>query len=189
MAVQWINALLWLLLVSVPNYVTIVTEFSNLIKPAFQALAIYLPLVTFYPLFKWIYTGLNESKDIRDGINDYGGIDLSDKKVGMGPYTCENILCRDKIKGHIAKISEKRRFDPTLIVGISGTGKTSMVFEPMIARDIEKKYFFKEVSKEMGFTALKTGIAHLNRPYNNDYLNDNFSLDMLTPTARKRRFI
>ena len=64
-----------------------------------------------------------------------------------------------------------------------------MVFEPMIARDIEKKYFFKEVSKEMGFTALKTGIAHLNRPYNNDYLNDNFSLDMLTPTARKRRFI
>ena len=29
----------------------------------------------------------------------------------------------------------------------SGTGKTSMVFEPMIARDIEKKYFFKEVSK------------------------------------------
>lgn len=189
MAVQWINALLWLLLVSVPNYATIVTEFSNLIKPAFQSLAIYLPLVTFYPLFKWIYTGLNESKDIRDGINDYGGIDLSDKKAGMGPYTCENILCRDKIKGTITKIPEKRRFDPALIVGISGTGKTSMVFEPMIARDIEKKYFFKEVSKEMGFTALKTGIAHLNRPYNNDYLNANFSLDMLTPTARKRSFI
>ena len=35
----------------------------------------------------------------------------------------------------------------------------------MIARDIEKKYFFKEVSKEMGFTALKTGIAFLNKPY------------------------
>lgn len=185
MAVQWINGLLWLLFLSVPNYTTIVTEFSNLIKPAFQALAIYLPLVTFYPLFKWLYTGLNESKDIRDGINDYGGIDLSDKKKGMGPYTCENILCRDKVKGHIAKIAEARRFDPALIVGISGTGKTSMVFEPMIARDLEKKYFFKEVSKEMGFTALKTGIAHLNRPYNNDYLNENFTLNMLTPTAGK----
>ncbi len=185
MAVQWINGALWMLLISVPNYSVIVTEFSSLIKPAFQALALYLPLITFYPLFKWIFTTLNESKDIRDGINDYAGIDLSDKKTGWGPYTCENILCRDKIKGHIAKIPEARRFDPALIVGISGTGKTSMIFEPMIARDIEKKYFFKEISKEMGFTALKTGIAHLNRPYNNDYLNENFSLNMLTPTAGK----
>lgn len=185
MAVQWINGALWLLLISVPNYTTIVTEFSSLIKPAFQALAWYLPLVTFYPLFKWLFTVVNESKDIKDSINDYGGIDLSDKNVGMGPYTCENILCRDKIHGGLAKISEFRRFEPALIVGISGTGKTAMVFEPMIARDIEKKHFFKEVSKEMGFTALKTGIAHLNCPYNNDYLNEHFTLDMLTPTQGK----
>ncbi len=185
MAVQWLNAILWLLFVSIPNYTTIVSEFSNLIRPAFQAIAIYLPLVTFYPLFKWLFTGLNENKDIRDGINDYSGIDLSDKKVGMGPYTCENVLCRDKIKGHLAKIPEARRFDPALIVGYSGTGKTMMVFEPMIARDIEKKNFFKEVSKEMGFTALKTGIAHLNLPYDNHYLNENFNLNMLTPTSGK----
>lgn len=185
MAVQWLNAILWLLFISIPNYTTIVTEFSNLIRPAFQAMAIYLPLVTFYPLFKWLFTGLNENKDIRDSINDYGGIDLSDKKIGYGAYTCENILCRDKIKGHLAKIAEVRRFDPALIVGISGTGKTTMVFEPMIARDIEKKHFFKEVSKEMGFTALKTGIAHLNLPYDNNYLNDNFSLNMLTANVGK----
>ena len=185
MAVQWINGILWLLFVSLPNYTTIVTDFSHLIKPAFQSIAIYLPLVTFYPLFKWLFTGLNENKDIRDGINDYSGIDLSDKKAGMGPYTCENILCRDKVKGHLAKISETRRFDPALIVGYSGTGKTTMVFEPMIARDIEKKNFFKEVSKEMGFTALKTGIAHLNLPYDNNFLNENFTLDMLTPTSGK----
>lgn len=185
MAVQWLNGLLWLLFVSVPNYTTIVTEFSNLIRPAFQAIAIYLPLVTFYPVFKWLFTGLNESKDIRDGINDYTGIDLSDKSIGMGPYTCENILCRDKVTGHLTKISENRRFDPSLIVGYSGTGKTTMVFEPMMARDIEKKNFFKEVSKEMGFTALKTGIAHLNLPYDNNYLNENFSLNMLSPVSGK----
>lgn len=185
MAVQWLNGLLWLLFVSVPNYTTIVTEFSNLIRPAFQAIAVYIPLVTFYPVFKWLFTGLNENKDIRDGINDYAGIDLSDKNAGMGPYTCENILCRDKVKGHLAKISETRRFDPALIVGYSGTGKTTMVFEPMMARDIEKKNFFKEVSKEMGFTALKTGIAHLNLPYDNNYLNENFSLNMLSPVSGK----
>ncbi len=185
MAVQWINAILWLLFLSVPNYVDIVVNFSDLIRPAFQAIAVYLPLVTFYSFFKWLFTRVNDNKDVKDSIIDYGGIDLSDKKIGTGPYTCEVTLCKDKTSGKPAKIPEIRRFEPTLIVGISGTGKTSMVFEPMIARDIEKKYFFKEVAKEMGFTALKTGIAYLNKPYSNDYLNDNFSLNMLSPTAGK----
>ena len=30
----------------------------------------------------------------------------------------------------------------------------------------------------LGFTALKTGIASLNKPYSNDYLNKNFNLNM-----------
>lgn len=60
-----------------------------------------------------------------------------------------------------------------------------MVFEPMIARDLEKKYFFREAHKEMGFTALKTGIAFLNKPYNNEYLNKNFHLNMLIPAVGK----
>ena len=130
----------WLLFLSVPNYADIITNFSELVRPAFQAIALYLPLVTFYPLFKWLYTKVNDTKDIKDGIVDYGGIDLSDQTIGTGPYTCEIVLCKDKITGKLAKIPEIRRFEPALIVGISGTGKTSMVFEPMIARDIEKKY-------------------------------------------------
>lgn len=185
MAVQWINALLWLLFISVPNYAEIVTQFPELIKPAFQSIAIYLPLVTFYPLFRWLFTVLNENKDIRDGIVDYKGIDLSDPNAGMGPYTCEIVLCQDKINGKPARVPELRRFEGTLVIGGSGTGKTTMVFEPMIARDLEKKFFFKEASKEMGFTALKTGIAHLVKPYSNEYLNENFNLRMLVPTAGK----
>lgn len=185
MAVQWINALLWLLFISVPNYAEIVAQFPELIKPAFQSIAIYLPLVTFYPLFKWLYTGLNENKDIRDGIVDYKGIDLSDPNAGMGPYTCEIVLCQDKINGKPAKVPELRRFEGTLVIGGSGTGKTTMVFEPMVARDLEKKFFFKEASKEMGFTALKTGIAYLVKPYSNEYLNEHFNLKMLAPTTGK----
>ena len=81
--------------------------------------------------------------------------------------------------------SEDRRFQSLLVCGGSGTGKTSMIFEPIIAQDIEKKYFFTEASKELGFTALKTGIASLSAPYSNDYLNKNFSLNMLSPTFGK----
>ena len=37
----------------------------------------------------------------------------------------------------------------------------------------------------MGFTALKTKIATLKAPYDNDYLNKNFNLNMLAPSSNK----
>ena len=66
-------------------------------------------------------------------------------------------------------------------------GKTALMIEPMMARDLEKKYFFKEASKEMGFTALKTGLANLKCPYTNEYINENFSLNMLEPISGKEK--
>lgn len=185
MICQWMNGLLWILLMSIPNYVGLVTSSSELIQPAFTAIALYLPVTTACGVFKFLYMKVNDSKDLRDSIIDYKGIDLSPSNEGVGPYTCENILCVDKKNGKPVKLPENRRFESTLIVGSSGTGKTSMVFEPMIARDIEKKYFFNEVSKEMGFTALKTGIANLTAPYDNDYLNTHFNLNMIKPVESK----
>lgn len=187
MAVQWINFIGWLLLLSVPNYVGLVTEFSYLIKPAFQALALYLPLVTFYPVFKFFFAGVNDSKPLRDSINDYQGIDLSNKKAGTGKYYCENIIGTDDKDGKNALIPERRRFEAMAVIGASGSGKTSLIFEPMIARDLEKKLFFFEISKEMGFAALKSGIANLNKPYDNKYLNENFSLNMINANSGKEK--
>lgn len=62
-----------------------------------------------------------------------------------------------------------------------------MVFEPMLARDIERKYFFREVSKELGYTALRTGLATISKPYSNEYLNDNFNLNMLIPNSTREK--
>jgi len=45
MVSQWVNAGLWAAFLSVPNYVEIATKFTSLIKPAFQAIALYLPLI------------------------------------------------------------------------------------------------------------------------------------------------
>lgn len=187
MAVQWMNFLCWILLMALPNYVGLVTEFSYLIKPAFQAIALYLPLVTFYSVFKFLFIGVNDPTIIRKSINDYQGIDLSNKKVGTGKYYCENMIGINKKDGKPALIAEKRRFEAMAVIGASGSGKTSLVFEPMIARDLEKKLFFFEISKEMGFAALKSGIANLNRPYDNKYLNENFSLNMISANSGKEK--
>lgn len=179
MFMQWANQFLWVFLFSLPNYTGIVGGFMDVIKPAFTALAWYLPIITIIPAFKKMYMGFADTKDIRDSVADYDGISLSPESDKVGPYTCEMFICKNGETGKVIKTPECRRFEATLIVGVSGAGKTTMAFEPMIARDIEKKFFLHEASKELGFTALKTGIASIREPYSNEYLNANFSLDML----------
>jgi len=185
MFTQWLNRGCWLLLISIPNYIELVTDFSYLIKPAISSISIYLPLVTFYSVIKFLYLGVNDTKDEKRSIWDFKGIDLSDKKKGHGPYTNDIFMFTDKETGAKITFFEEHRYQSLFVCGGSGTGKTSLVFEPMIAKDLERKFFYSEVSKELGFTALKTGIANLNCPYDNDYLNDNFSLNMITPTDGK----
>lgn len=187
MFVTWINELCWVLMMFLPNYNGIVNEFPELVQSAFTALAIYLPIVTAPVLFQKLYMSVNESKSLKESILDYRGIDLSPAPDGTGEFTCEMLLCTDKETNTPVKTPENKRFESTLVVGVTGSGKTSMVFEPMISRDIEKKFFFKETAKEMAFTALKTGIASLHCPYDNDYINKNFSLTMLQPNPAKEK--
>ena len=185
MYTQWINMGAWLLLLSVPGYVDLVTNFSELITPAMVSISLYLPLVTIYPLFKRLYFGVHDNKDETRSIWDYGGISLADKKKDHGPYTCEIYLCYNSETGKSVTIPEESRYQSLFVCGGSGSGKTSLVYEPLFARDLERKYFFQEVSKEMGYTALKTNLAVLNAPYDNEYLNQNFNLNMLIPQEGK----
>ena len=183
--VQGINSLAWTFILSVPNYAEIVSEYSNLFRPAFTAISLYIPLVTFYKVIKWLTFTINDTKDLKDSIFDYGGLSLAGKPKDTGKYSCEVMLCVDTESGEDVVIPETKRLESFLVVGVSGSGKTTMIYEPMIARDMDRKFFFKEISKEMGYTALRTGIATLNSPYDNDFLNNNFSLSMLTPNPDK----
>ncbi len=185
MFTQWLNMAAWIFLVSLPGYTELVSNFSELIRPAFTAIAIFLPLTTFYGIIKFIRLGVMDSKDQTRSIWDYKGISLSDTKAGHGPFTCDMVLCSNFESGKKMTFTEKSRYQSLIVVGGSGTGKTSLILEPMMAKDIEKKAFYIANAKEMGYTALKTGIAVLNRPYDNDYLNENFNLNMLKPVSGK----
>lgn len=185
MFTQWLNMGAWLLLLSVPNYTELITEFSDLVTPAFVSISLYLPLVTVYPFFKFVYFKVKDDPLKIRSLWDFRGIDLSDKKEGHGPYTCEVFVCVDDDYNKKIIMPETSRYQSLFVCGGSGTGKTSLIYEPLIAKDIERKYFFREASKELGFTALKTRIAILNKPYDNDYLNKNFNLNMLSPAVGK----
>ncbi len=185
MFTQWLNMGAWLLLLSVPNYTELITEFSDLVTPALISISLYLPLVTVYPFFKWVYFKVKDDPLKIRSLWDFRGISLADKNVGHGPYTCDVYVCIDDEYSHKIIMPESSRYQSLFVCGGSGTGKTSLIYEPLIARDIERKSFYREASKELGFTALKTGIATLNKPYDNDYLNKNFNLNMLTPVSGK----
>lgn len=187
MFTQWLNMGAWLFLVSVPDYTELITDFSDLVKPALTNISLYLPLVTVYPFFKWVYFTVKDDPLKIRSLWDFRGIDLSDKKVGHGPYTCDVYMCIDDDYNKKITMPETSRYQSLFVCGGSGTGKTSLIYEPLIAKDIERKYFYKEASKELGFTALKTGIATLNKPYDNNYLNKNFNLNMLSPVAGKEK--
>ena len=188
--VQWLNHFAWIGILSLPNYQVIVTEFADLIRNAFTAVSIYIPLVTFYKLLLWLNRTVNDPifpNNYVESIEDFQGLNIAAPDGTTGPYSLEIEICRDRTTNKPVKLIEARRFQPMVVIGPSGTGKTSMVMEPMIARDLEKKFFFREVSKEMGYTALKTNIAVLNKPYDNEYLNKHFHLSMLTPVEGKER--
>lgn len=182
---QWLNMGLWLLFLSVPNYAYIITNFADLAHSAFSAIALYLPLVTVYPFIKKIIFDIDDSSEKIKSLWDFKGWNLSNTSAKQGPYFCNVSFVNDAYTGKKVSFNEKARFSSLFVCGGSGTGKTSLVFEPMIAQDIERKYFFKEASKELGYTALKTGIATLSAPYSNDYINKNFTLNMLSPSFGK----
>lgn len=185
MLTEWINKLCWLGLLSLPNYTGLASEFSYLIKPALSSMAIYLPLASVSPVFRFLYAKLNDTKDYRESIALYSGINLSGKAPNTGKYSNELYIGIDKLQGFDVKVLETKRFESMLVCGISGSGKTSLIFEPCIAQDISKKYFFKETSKSMAFACLKTGLATLNAPYDNTYINNNFTLNMIKPVESR----
>ena len=185
MAAQWLNQLIWMGILSLPNYPTLATQFPEVFKPALSAIALYLPLASAPGLFKFLHNEVKDTRLLQESIWDFGGIKLTKTTAGHGNYACEMFICMNKETGDRESIPEESRFNQFLVVGPSGSGKTSLIFEPMVARDIEKKAFFRKASKEMGYTALKTGIANLNGPYHNDYLNEHFSLGMLVPVEGK----
>lgn len=128
MFTQWLNMGVWLLLISTPNYTDIITNFSEVVKPAMVSISLALPLMTAFPMFKWLYFGVNDTTSQVRSIWDYSGIDLSDKSKGHGPYTCEFQMCIDEEDGKKINFPEISRYQSLFVCGGSGSRKNFFSF-------------------------------------------------------------
>ena len=61
MFMQWLNLGVWLFLISVPGYSDLVTNFSELFRPALTAISAFIPIVLGYKIFNFLYFGVNDS--------------------------------------------------------------------------------------------------------------------------------
>ena len=73
-----------------------------------------------------------------------------------------------------------------LVAGNSGAGKTSLVLRPYSAQLFNKKSFYREELKMLTLEALEEGLCYINVPVTNKYINENFSMDLITINPDKK---
>ena len=173
----WINQAFWWILQKIPNYETVKLYFPELFAPAIKTTCFAAPFIAIFSIIDYFLLILRD-EDLPKSIAGFVGISSS-KDNGM--FTCETVICNEKDSAVPIIVPEKKRYEGTLVQGATGTGKTATVLLPMSALDLERKYFFREYSKKIGYAMLKKGIAYMNGPFNNEYINRNFSLSYLRP--------
>lgn len=186
LVVTSINKWIWFLLEKVPNYALVKAEYPELFAPAIKTLSFVVPFIGIFYMIDYFLLILRDD-DINKGINGFSGLSVKTPKKEKKEFTCENIICKDIDTGKPIVVSEKKRMESTLVQGATGTGKTAMILLPMSSRDLEKKYFLREYSKKLAFSLLKRGIAYIEGPYTNEFINLNFNLDYIKPKKGKEK--
>lgn len=181
-----INKWVWILLEMVPNYSLIKSEYPELFAPAIKTISFVVPFVGVFSIVDYFLLILRDD-DINKGIAGFSGLKVEKPKTDKGIFTLENIICRDIDTLKPVVVPEKKRMESTLVQGATGTGKTAMVLLPMSARDLEKKYFLREYSKKLAYNLLKRGIAYIEGPFSNEYINLNFNLNYILPKKGKEK--
>lgn len=182
-----INWLAWKVLTNIPNYYAVLETYPLLFKPAIKSLCLFFPFISIIYILDY-FLSIYNSEDLTKSIAGYVGITAGSKKKSDA-FDCNTVIGTAKGTSIPIVVPEKKRYEATLVQGATGTGKTATVLLPMSALDLEKKFFFREYSKKIGYSMLKKGIAYMNGPYDNRYVNRNFSLNLLKPkTGMEEQF-
>ena len=95
-------------------------------------------------------------------------------------------ICEDVETGKDVIVSEKITFSHKMIVGSTGSGKTALSIRPDLAQLFYMKAHFREKLKELAFKALEEELCFVNKPVTNKYINENFSMDLITVKENKK---
>ena len=176
----WINGIVWFFLRKMEHFNIVYETYPELFGPAVKSLSFILPFIGIFKVIEY-FLDIVTDDDMPSAIAGFSGISVKEQKKEDNTFTCATIICKEKGTNIPIVVPEKKRYEATLVQGATGTGKTATVLLPMSALDLERKYFFREYSKKLGYSLLKKGIAYVIGPYDNEYMNNNFTLNFLKP--------
>lgn len=180
MVTNWSSNVIWYLLRKLPNYTNVYRMFPQLFAPAVKSVGFIVPFVLIFKVSDYLME-IPRDEDYSKAIAGFAGLSLTHSVYDKGPFSCETVICTQKGTSIPVVVPEKKRYEATLVQGATGTGKTATVLLPMSALDLERKFFFREFSKKIGYSMLKKGIAYMNGPFDNEYVNRTFTLNYLKP--------
>lgn len=180
MLITWINAIIWFVLHKLPNFDIVYKTYPEFFPPAVKTLSFVVPFIFIFAAIDYFLLIFRDD-DLPKSIAGFIGLSTKSNAKDTGVFSCSTIICKEKGTSIPVVVPEKKRYEATLVQGSTGTGKTQMVLLPMSSLDLEKKYFFREYSKKLGYSLLKKGIAYINGPFDNEYVNKNFSMNFIKP--------
>lgn len=180
MVSTWINSIVWYLIEKIPNYATVYQTYPELFSPALKTLSFVIPFIAIFKIIDYFLLIFRDD-DLPKAIAGFAGLSTRSNAKDTGVFSCSTVICKNKGTAIPVIVPEKKRYEATLVQGATGTGKTATVLLPMSALDLEKKYFFREYSKRLGYSLLKKGIAYVTGPYDNEFINKNFSMSFIKP--------
>lgn len=180
MFATWINNVAWWLMEMHPSFEKVKATYPELFAPALKTVTMVIPFIGIFKILDYFFD-LFKDDYLPSCIAGFKGIKVGNKEKSTGAYSCEVVICKEQGTNLPIIVPEKKRYEATFVQGATGTGKTATVLLPMSAMDLEKKFFFRELSKKLGYSMLKKGIAYMSGPYNNEYVNKHFTLNFLKP--------
>lgn len=119
-------------------------------------------------------------KEYKRDLQEYK-VDLLTRNVEeVSNYNIDCKICNDFATGEEIYLTEKQSFRHMLVAGNSGSGKTSLVLRPYLAQLFNKKSFYREELKKLTLEALKEDLCYINASVTNKYMNENFSMDLIS---------
>ena len=175
-----VNTVIWFFLEKLPNYTSVYKTYPELFGPGIKTVSVLATFIGMFYMFDYFLLIFRDD-DLPKAIAGYNGLSTQSTAKDNGVFSCSTVICVNKGTAIPVIVPEKKRYEATLVQGATGTGKTATVLLPMSALDLEKKYFFREYSKRLGYSLLKKGIAYVTGPYDNEFINKNFSMNFIKP--------
>ncbi len=171
---------------SILNNILSVSEIPiYLINTNVRIVTIVFPLLIVVLVFGKSFT-IPFKEEYKKEIYEYS-LDILTRNIDkITPYTVDIKICEDMKTGEPIVLTEKNSFRHRMIIGSSGSGKTALSIRPDLAQLFSKKAFFKEELKRLAFEALEEGICFLNVPITDKYINENFSMDLISFYPNKK---